>query len=197
MLQSHTERWLPTAWSHKQFTAHEIDDMRSLPLEYRMPELPNVVFCHSSPHNDYMLITPFSTDHELKTLFINDKDRVIIRAHNHIANTVLWGDRIIYTVGSAGLALSGRLVAEYAILDTQYRKCQRLQHFAIPYNHKLAIERCVDSGFLAETGVVGRLLYRELINATPQIIPFFNLYERWMQHEPLSLTAGLERWLNM
>jgi hypothetical protein len=66
----------------------------------------------------------------------------------------------------------------------------------VPYNLEAAIQRFFTTGYLEAAGPVGRLYLREVATASYAIVPFLRTYERWSKIMPLSLSQGVERFLN-
>ena len=52
-------------------------------------------------------------------------------------------------------------------------------------------------GYLAATGPIGRLVLRELITASFQLVPFLRHYQRLRAAEPIELETALEHFMSL
>lgn len=190
-----TEKFAPLHWTLAQLTQAERQAMGQLPTSLRLAEAPGLFLVHASERDDHDSIAPHTPSECLQALFPQALERYLVRAHNHYGQVRLWGERLIITGGSVGLPLDGDPNAQYLLLD-QVVDGWRVQHQSVPYDQDAAIRRFHDSGYLASSGVFGRLFYREVVTATQQIIPFLRLYARWSHVGELSLSQALDRFLN-
>src|SRR5690606_41894987 len=126
----------------------------------------------------------------------NTQATLLVRGHNHLCQIRLWQGRQIITIGSVGMPLDGHLAAQYLLLEKQTQGWEIIHH-AVPYDVEHSIQRCYESGYLAEAGPMARLLVREIATAAPQIVPFLRYYERWQQTDKLSLASAVERFLTL
>lgn len=188
-----TERFAPVRWAAAQFTAAEKAAMRTLPQTLRLPDVPDVLFVHASARNDGDLIFPYTPADDLDPMFAGTTERVIVRGHNHIAAVRLWRNRVIVTTGSVGLAQDGSPTAQYLILEGS-KSGWEVCHRSTSYPVAQTVRRFHQSGYLAQTGVMGRLFLREVEAAAMWIVPFLRAYEEW-EREGMTLEAGYARFL--
>lgn len=176
----YTERFAPTRWSAAQFSDAERDAFMALPHALRLPEVPDVLFVHASQRDDYDTVAAYTPESDLATFFpdLHESETLIVRGHNHQAQTRLWGQRIIATTGAVGLPLDFVPTAQYLIAD-HTKMGWHLQHQSVPYDLEQVRARFHDSGYLAEVGPMAQLLLREALTACPQVLPFVKAIQRW------------------
>jgi predicted phosphodiesterase len=189
-----TEKFLPVQWAAGQLPDETRRAMGSLPTHLRLEDAPGVLFVHASLRDDHDTVSPFTPEERLDAMFPGTVDRWIIRGHNHLAQVRLWRGGLIVTTGSTGLPLDASATAQYLLLD-QARDGWRIQHRAVPYPLETSLRRFNETGYLDATGPIGRLYYREVKTASPQIVPFLRWYAHWQREEPITLAAGVERFL--
>ncbi len=173
-----TERFSPVRWSASQFTHVELEQMRALASDMRLPDIPELVFCHSSLRGDSDLIAAFTLEQHIADMFpgLNpDVPGLIVRGHNHTPAVRSWGKQTIVTAGSVGLAQDGIPTAQYVTL-TGNGSNWAVAHQSVEYDIKQAMLRFEESGYLREAGVMARLFMREVETATFQIVPFLKLF---------------------
>jgi predicted phosphodiesterase len=189
-----TPQFSPVQWAAGQLTHEERAAVGALPQTLRLPEAPDLVIVHASLRSDADSIRAHTPDAALPELFPGEVEPLIVRGHNHIAATRPWGKHMIVTAGSVGMPLDGNTTAQYLLLERRPAGWQ-ISHHSVPYDHDAAVERFYSSGYLAATGPMGRLVLRELISASFQIVPFLRYYQRLRAAEPIGLEAALERFL--
>jgi len=193
-----TAQFAPVHWAIAQLAPADRAALAALPLSLRLPEAPDLLLVHASLRSDADTIGSYTPAATLAEMFpdpAGDLPRWIIRAHNHVGQSRLWGDRVIVTNGSVGLALDGNPTAQYLIVEQRAGGGWALHHQSVPYDVGRVVRRFQDSGCLAATGPIGRLFLREIVTATQQLVPFHRAYARWQQREPVSLDAAVERFL--
>jgi predicted phosphodiesterase len=188
----YSEQFGPVQWTVAQFNSEERYAMASLPLSAKLPDL---FFTHASPRRDNDTVQSFTSDVEMAAMFTSVTEPLIVRGHDHWCQMRLWAGRTILTTGSVGMTLDEHPTARYLLLDRQNRSW-RFHHYAVPYDVDLAVERFRSTGYLQAAGPMARLLLREIATASPNLVPFLRLYERWAQQEPIALGTAVERFLN-
>jgi predicted phosphodiesterase len=190
-----TEQFAPLHWALAQLSDTERQAMGELPRLLRLPAAPDLLLVHASARDDHDTIAAHTPEAQLQAMFPNVAERYLIRAHNHVAQVRLWGERLIVTAGSVGLPLDAQPTAQYLLLDqTPTGWC--IQHQSVPYDLDATLRRFRETGYLAATGPMGRLFMREVATASPQIIPFFHRRARWSRSGNLSLAAAVDRFLS-
>jgi hypothetical protein len=121
---------------------------------------------------------------------------LIVRAHNHIANSYRWRDRTVVTIGSCGLPLDHETTVQYAIVTRTADAKWNVEHRSIPYDLDAALNRFHHTGYLDATGPIGRLFHRELATASYQILPFLRWFKRWKSERHISLDEAYARFLS-
>ena len=189
-----TAQFSPLHWTVKQFSDETREMLRALPPVIRIPELPDVVFCHASTRKDNDSVFVHTPDSQIQNMFANASERWIIRAHNHIGQDRVWGNRFIITCGSAGLPLDGHPTAQYLLME-QNRKGWHLRHQSVPYDVAAALRRFSETGYLEEAGPMARLFQREIATASFHVISFLRAYQHWSASGPVSLADAVDRFL--
>lgn len=188
------EQFAPVRWSHDQLSAAALAELAALPDHIRLDAAPDLLFVHASQRADRESILNFVADERLDEMFPDPRAALIVRSHDHLGMTRIWGERTIVTTGAVGLPLNNHTTAQYLVLD-RARGRWKITHHSVPYDLDAALQRFHSTGYLAATGVMGRLLYRELATASFYMVPFLAAYARWRAHAPLSLEQALERFL--
>lgn len=191
-----TPQFTPVQWAAGQLTDAERAALGALPLALRLPEAPDLLIVHASLRSDGDSIRAHTPDSALPELFPGEVEPLIVRGHNHIAATRPWGERTIVTAGSVGMPLDGSTTAQYLLLERRPAGW-RIEHQSVPYDHDAAIGRFYSSGYLEATGPIGRLVLRELLTASFQLVPFLRYYQRLKAAEPIGLDAALERFMSL
>ena len=187
-----SEQFGPVQWTVSQFSHEERGAMAKLPLYARLPEL----FCpHASPRRDNDSVQSFTPESELTAMFDVVAEPLIVRGHDHWCQVRLWAGRTILTTGSVGITLDEHPTARYVLLE-RHNGDWRFDHHAVPYDVDAVGERFHSPVYLEPAGPMARLVLREIATASPNLVPFLRLYERWAQQEPIALGAAVERFLN-
>lgn len=187
-----TPQFAPVQWAAAQLRADERAALGALPAMLTLPDAPELLLVHASLRSDADSLRAHTPDEALPAMFPAVTARLIVRAHNHLAATRPWGERLIVTAGSVGLPLDGNPTAQYLLLERR-RGDWRVAHQSVPYDLDAALARFEQSGYLEATGVMGRLYRRELATASYHIVPFLRAYQRWSTEGPLSLEEALRR----
>jgi predicted phosphodiesterase len=190
-----TELFAPLHWTVAQLTGMERQAMGALPLQWRSPDAPGLLVVHASARDDHDSIAAHTPVEHLEAMFAGTPERFIVRGHNHNAQIRLWRDGWIVTAGSVGLPLDSSPTVKYLLLDGT-KEGWKIQHQSVPYDHPAAVRRFHETGYLAATGPIGRLFYREVLTASFHIVPFLRCYREWEEEEGLSLLQAEERFLN-
>jgi predicted phosphodiesterase len=190
-----TELFSPLQWAVNQLTSEDRRQMEQLPLHYRLPEAPDLLFVHASLRDDHDTITLYTAEERLEEMFPGIQERFIVRGHNHTGQVRLWKAGWIVTASSVGLPLDSSPTAQYLLLD-QTKTGWQILHQSVPYDLDTVIRRFHDTGCLAATGTMGRLFFREVITASHSVVPFLRLYFRWQKEGTITLRQAEERFLN-
>ena len=190
-----SEQFAPLQWAVAQFTPAERQAIGQLPLALRGPDRPDLLIVHASARSDKDSVAAYTPDSELSTMFPAVRERLIVRAHNHVGQVRLWDDRMIVTAGSVGLPLDGSPTAQYLILDRR-GDGWRVQHQSAPYDLEAVMRRFRETDYLVAAGPIGRLFMREVATASHQLVPFLRAYARWSAQAPISLAEAVGRFLS-
>jgi predicted phosphodiesterase len=189
-----TEKYTPLQWTLSQLNSQECHAMSLLPANLRLPDIEDLFIVHASERNDSDAMAAHTPEEQLSVMFPHAEERFIIRAHNHVGQTRVWNNKFIVTCGSVGLPLDGHPTAQYLILD-QEKSGWQIQHQSVSYNVGAVIQRFKDTQYLASTGPMGRLFFREVVTASQQLVPFLRLYKQWSKEENISLSEAVDRFL--
>ena len=191
-----SELFSPLHWAIGQFSSQDRKEIENLPLTIRIPQAPDLVICHASLNGDNLSVYAHTPENELAEMFHGSSERFIVRAHNHIGQVRIWGERTILTCGSVGLPLDGNPTAQYLLLEGD-GKGWHIHHQSVSYDLQAALRRFSETGYIEETGTMGRLFRREVATAGHHIGPFLRSYERWCEEGDLPLAEAYDRFLNM
>jgi predicted phosphodiesterase len=179
------ERFLPIAWTQKQFGPNERQQIEGLPLHLH---LDNLLIVHASYRDDYDTIKPDTPVEELEKMFLGSDETFILRGHNHLSFSVQFNNRHIESLGSAGLPLDGSAEADYIILE-KHRDVWNIEKQEIDYDQETAIN------YLEQGGPIARLFLQELLTSRWQLIPFLDNYQQWSKNETLTLTQAVDAFI--
>src|SRR5512133_530062 len=189
-----SEKYAPLHWALAQLTNQECQAMALLPTSLRLPGATDLFIVHATERNDHDAVASHTPEEQLSMMFPCAQERFMVRAHNHVGQTRVWRERFIITSGSVGLPLDGNPTAQYLILD-QEQGGWHIRHQSVAYNVDNVIKRFYETKYLASTGPMGRLFFREVVTASQQLVPFLRLYERWSNDESISLAEAVDRFL--
>jgi predicted phosphodiesterase len=189
-------QFAPLQWAVEQLSAQDRQCMDQLPLNLRLPEAPDLFIVHATERDDHDTIASHTPEQALHAMFPTAQERYLIRAHNHFGQVRVWEKGFIVTCGSVGLPQDGTPAAQYLLLD-QEKNGWKIQHQSAPYPLDAAISRFHDTGYLSAVGPMGHLFFREVVTASPQIVPFLRLYAHWSKQGDISLSQALDRFLSL
>jgi predicted phosphodiesterase len=189
-----SERFAPVQWTVAQFAEGERQQMAKLPFALSLPAAPDVLFVHASLRRDNDGVLPYTPEQELAEMFPGSPPPLIVRGHDHWCQVRLWRGCTVVTTGSVGMTLDEHPTAQYLLLERRNGAWQ-IQHQAAPYDVDAVVERFYSTGYMAAGGPMARLILREVATASPHLVPFLRLYERWATQGELSLASAVERYL--
>lgn len=190
------EQFAPVKWTVEQLSEQDRQCMEQLPLTLRLPEAPDIFFVHATERDDHDTVASHTPEQALHDKFPTAQERYILRAHNHFGQVRVWEKGFIVTCGSVGLALDSNPTAQYLLLDRE-KNGWSIQHQSVPYPVDAAVSRFHDTGYLAAVGPMGRLFFREVVTASPQIVPFLRLYAQWSKAGDIQLSQAVDRFLSL
>jgi Calcineurin-like phosphoesterase superfamily domain len=183
------ERFGPVAWTAKQFSQEEKQQIETLP---RYLCFDNLLIVHASYRNDTDAVKPTTPVNELETMFAPSTETYIIRAHNHVKFSLSFKGRHLESIGSAGLPLDGLPKADYVVLE-QTKDAWNVTRHALDYDIKKAEKRLTETGYLEEAGPMAKLFLQELLTSRLQLTPFLKTYEK--QNETMTLEQAVNAYL--
>jgi predicted phosphodiesterase len=185
------EQFEPIAWTMKQFSQEEKQQIEALPRYLRFD---NLLIVHASYRSDYDRVKPSTSVDELETMFAGSLEKFIIRAHNHVKFSLSFKDRQLESIGSAGLPLDGLPKADYVVLE-QTNDAWNITRHALDYDIKKAEKRFYETGYLEEGGPMVKLFLQELLTSRHQLTPFLKAFETQFQPEALTLEQAVNAYL--
>ncbi|MEZ4660389.1 MAG: metallophosphoesterase family protein [Caldilineaceae bacterium] len=189
---SELPQFAPVRWAAAQCSEAEKQEMRNLPRALCLPEAPDLLFVHASVRSDRDTIAAHTPAADFADMFPNTEAALIVRGHNHFSQVRMWEERLILTAGAIGLHQGEPRAAQYVILE-QRQAGWTYEHRVVHYDVDRALRRFEETGYLAATGVAGRLFQREIATSTMQWVPFLRLYNSAIQAGDLTLEDAFER----
>ena len=186
--ETHDTRWKPQFGPVRlvasTFDHASIAKMKSLPLQIPVsdPRAGDLLLCHASPTSNVRgwrngIVDPVARDVD------ETFEPLIVCGHWHDPRTTYWKDKTLVTAGSVGRALSGKVVAEFLMLEAG-EGAWRHEHMEVPYDVNEAVDEYVSSGWLRRGGPMAWLLLYELITAERRVAYFF----QWLKTQPYDIT---------
>ena len=186
-----SQQWLPLQWTVSQFSAADKAEMRTLALTTVPAGCSDVLFMHGSPVSDVGNIGLYDREQSVVDFMDGHTARLFVRGHTHVAMQRQHLDQLIVTNGSVGLPLSGHTHAEYAVADL-IAGCWTVRHIHVSYDHAAALRRFHDTGWMRETGVMGRMYFLEAKLAGSFIAPFLRLHRHLSTIRGFNLEQSFE-----
>lgn len=187
-----TERFKLLKWMHAQFTAADLEAMRSLPMTF---QLPGLLVTHASPRSEFESVyetTPLETVEEM---FSGVTEPLVIRGHNHVwLETKLKAKKVV-TIGALGMPLNGRHDAQYALV-TQEAGGWHYEPQYVPYPFEAVLEQVGNDAYRTIAGPIGRIFAHEFATASPHIIAFLTRYLSSVEAGELSLENAVTQYLS-
>lgn len=189
-----SERFAPVQWTHRQFDPSQLQEMTQLPMCLRLPQAPDLLFVHASPHSDRDAVLSDTSQGQLDEMFAGAGEPLIVRGHNHMGAVRKWRGRTVVTAGSVGLPLDGSTTAKYLLLECN-SGIWRHRWEETAYDLDSALARFRDTGYLSEAGPMARLFMEELATAQLKMTPFLREFERLSNADPPPLSEAVDRFL--
>ncbi|MGK5087993.1 hypothetical protein WDW86_10580 [Bdellovibrionota bacterium FG-2] len=147
--------------------------MKSCPLKITIehPTSGDLLFYHASPNSNtkgWKTLVSDDLDAEIRAC----PENILVGGHWHIPRTRSWNGKTLISTGSAGLPLSGKLDAEFLLLESTQNGWKH-EHRSIPYASEEAVAEYIDSGWFALGGPMAWLLIGELATANRMMADFF------------------------
>ena len=178
-----TDQFAPLRYTHRTLSKLERNEMEALPTEWRSPDAPGLLVVHASQRSDADSILPYTPTVDIDEMFPKPEAELIVRSHNHICSSRVWRGRSIVTSGAVGLPLDGYPRAQFCLLTLQAGQWE-VDHHAIKYDVEATLRRFHETGYLDETGVVGRMFMREVATGAHHVVPFLRYYWQRKLHMP-------------
>lgn len=169
-------------WTYLQHN-EAVDDLAELPddLSLFVPDGSEVRLRHGSMKHNRDSILPDASDEKLREQ-IEPLPAVFASAHTHLPFVRMVGSTLVVNSGSVGTSADGDKRTGYAQIAWE-RGRWAAQIVRLSYDLAGTRQRYFDSGFLAEAGPIGWLIFYEWWQAT-------SLVPRWMQRWSKAVVAG-------
>lgn len=187
-------RYGPLHYAVNELNRAERAELAALPFAARLSAAPEVLAVHASLRSDTDSLFAHTSAADLQAMFPHPEADVILRGHNHLACQHRLGRTLLVAVGSVGMPLDGVPLAQYATLERRRAGWQVIHH-ALPYDLEATLARFDQSGYIEQTGPLGRLYRRQIATGANQIAPFLAWYQRWQSAGPIDLETALTRFL--
>ncbi|MFU8806014.1 MAG: metallophosphoesterase family protein [Bradymonadaceae bacterium] len=176
--------WLEAReWAASRWMAAELDEdsvafLDALPFSCTSALAPQIRIFHGSPRSYCEGLGKWTKDDILRGHLDSIDEPVLVCAHTHRPLLKRLDEGLVVNVGSVGLPFNADWRAQYAILtvdessghiDVEFRQ--------VPYDREAFLETYQTSGFLEEGGVTARLLFMEVEQARPFLVPFLKWIE--------------------
>jgi predicted phosphodiesterase len=172
-----------------QFSSEELDQMRALPITLHYPDL---LLTHATPRNLFESIKEDTTPEQLCEMFADSSEPFIVRGHNHVWLENYFDDRVVTTLGSAGIPLDGDTRTRYGILTRT--KSWTLEERLLKYDHAGLLAE-LDGMYFETHGGLGLIVRHEIVTAEHHLYPFFRQYLEAVDAGKLSLWDAAKQYL--
>jgi predicted phosphodiesterase len=184
-----SDRFAPLRACVAQFSSEELDQMRALPMMLHRPDL---LLTHATPRNLFESINEETTPNQLREMFADSSEPFIVRGHNHVFLEQRFDDRVVTTLGSAGIPLDGDTRTRYSILTRT--KTWTLEERFLNYDHAGLLAELNDD-YLETHGGLGLIVRHEIVMAEHHLYPFFRQYLEAVEAGELSLWNAAKQYL--
>jgi predicted phosphodiesterase len=176
-----------------QFSSEELDQMRALPITLHYPDL---LLTHATPRNLFESITQDTTPEQLCEMFADSSEPFIVRGHNHVFLEQRFDhhgdDRVVTTLGSAGIPLDGDTRTRYTVLTKA--KTWTLEERFLTYDHAGLLAQMGDD-YLETHGGLGLIIRHEIATAQTHVFKFFDRYLKAIEAGKLTLWEAAKKYL--
>lgn len=175
--------WEPVRVLARSLDRNFIDKLAALPFTYSYPDMPEIHFFHASPNSNVRGWIQ-GIDEPLATQLLAIEAPNLVCGHWHLPSTRVFRDKHLHVVGSVGIPLRGKQVAECMIFVRQNRECLA-EHLEVPYDATPTLERYQATGWLAEGGPSAWMMHEEIRTATRFMIPF----NQWLKDSAMDVST--------
>jgi predicted phosphodiesterase len=190
-----SDRFAPLRACVAQFSVDDLEAMRALPITLHYPDL---LLTHATPRNLFESIAAETTPEQLREMFADSSEPFIVRGHNHVWLEQRFehhgDDRVVTTLGSAGIPLDGDTRTRYTIL-TKAKSWTLEEHF-LPYDHAGLLAQMGDD-YLETHGGLGLIVRYEILTAEHHLYPFFRQYLEAVDAGELTLWDAAKKYLEL
>jgi predicted phosphodiesterase len=169
-----SDRFAPLRACVAQFSNEDTDQMWALPITLHYPD---VLLTHATPRNLFESINGETTPEQLREMFADSSEPFIVCGHNHVWLEQRFehhGDnRVVTTLGSAGIPLDGDTRTRYGILTRT--KSWTLEERFLTYDHAGLLAQ-MGEAYLETHGGLGLIVRHEIVTAEHHLYPFFRQY---------------------
>lgn len=175
------EEWAASRWMAAELSEDSIRFLEALPFSLQAEADPQIEIFHGSPHSHTEGIGPWVKPARLEEHLSAISGNILICAHTHRPMHYQSSAGEIINVGSVGLPFNRNWRAQYVILSGSPGNWKvTFRNIEYPRNEFLRYYET--SGFLSNGGLTARLLYQEVREARPFLVPFL----KWAAHHQKS-----------
>ena len=172
-------RFRPLEWAARELAGH-VEALRALPIAARVAD--DVRVMHAAPGDDRVNLFPWTDDGVLERVLDPADEGLLVRGHNHLPfHRQLADGRLLVSVGSVGIPLTGRPEAQFGLITRHPRRGWGVRHVSLAYDVEAALARFDDSGYLREVGPIAQVFRREIATGSHQLVPFVRFERRWRE----------------
>ena len=125
-------------------------------------------------------------------MFTDSSEPFIVRGHNHVWLENYFDDRMVTTLGSAGIPLDGDTRTRYSILTRT--KSWILEERFLNCDHA-GLQSQMGDDYLERHGGLGLIVRHEIVTAEHHLYPFFERYLTAVESGKLSLWDAAKKYL--
>lgn len=179
-------QFAPTAWLDKQIDQRLKTMIGSWPdrLTLRFRDAPPMEVCHGTPDSPWDSIYWTMTDEEISKKITDLEANYVVCGHTHLPMDRQVGRWRIFNPGSVGVPLDGVFSASYMILDGNEQGWTATFR-RVPFDYSAVFEMFETSGYIEESGPVGRLVVEVYKTARP-VLGFFRWQVQYKPGSPLT-----------
>lgn len=178
-------------WTYTQIGPDWVERIAAWPFSAEGPE--GLRVAHASMRGNQDGIFPFMDDDDVRAR-IAPPPVVFGCGHVHWPFVREVDDTLVVNSGAVGSPADGDVRASYARLEHR-ADGWHAEVVRVPYDRAAAAQAFEDTGFLADSGAVSRVIHAEWSRAEPMVGRWFGKYARAVQAGEIGLEAAVDTFL--
>lgn len=170
------EEWAASRWMAAELSSSSADFIASLPFSLQSEADKTIEIFHGSPNSHTEGIGEWVSSQVLEEHLKAIDGKILVCAHTHRPLHYKSPAGEIINVGSVGLPFNRDWRAQYALF-TGHEGSWEVSFRKVSYNREDFLAYYDSSGFLQQGGLTAQLLYREVQEARPFLVPFLKWAE--------------------